>query len=108
MNANSQAKIDEEYLSLMAELGEGPPATKANDTPSQSSAPSNRNQFSIFERNQGPPKAIQAPTPAPAPAPIQQPPPRMPQPPNWNGGQPAIPPLPPGGSFVRDLFNGFA
>lgn len=31
VNANSQAKIDEEYLSLMAELGEGPPATKGKD-----------------------------------------------------------------------------
>lgn len=36
VNANSTAKIDEEYLSLMAELGEGPPATKGNDTSSQS------------------------------------------------------------------------
>lgn len=58
---------------------------------------SNRNQFSIFERNQGPMKAIAAPQ-------NQQPPPRMPPqpPPNWNGGQPPmpVPPLPPGGSFV--------
>lgn len=58
---------------------------------------SNRNQFSIFER-QGPMKAIQS---APNPPPMQQPPPRMPpqqQPPNW---QPMpVPPLPPGGNFV--------
>lgn len=30
-SANSQAKIDEEYLSLMAELGEGPPPSKGKD-----------------------------------------------------------------------------
>lgn len=64
------------------------------------SSSSNRNQFSIFDRNQGPLKAIQQ-APAPTPAPAPAPPPRMPQPPNWNG-QPAmpVPPLPPGGSFV--------
>lgn len=69
------------------------------------SAPTNRNQFSIFDRNQGPMKAIQAPMPTPTPsASMQQPPPRMPQPPqpppSWNGQQSMpVPPLP-GGSFV--------
>lgn len=38
VSANSQAKIDEEYLSLMAELGEGPPANKDSDS-TQTSGP---------------------------------------------------------------------
>lgn len=41
VSANSQAKIDEEYLSLMAELGEAPPASKTKDSDS-SQTQSNR------------------------------------------------------------------
>lgn len=39
VSANSQAKIDEEYLSLMAELGEGPPASKGKDSDSAQTPP---------------------------------------------------------------------
>lgn len=38
-NPNSQAKIDEEYLSLMAELGEGPPVSKSKDSDSPAHTP---------------------------------------------------------------------
>lgn len=67
------------------------------------SAPTNRNQFSIFDRNQGPLKAIAAPVSSQAPQQQQQQQSsRMPQqPPTWNGQQAMPgPPLPPGGSFV--------
>lgn len=61
------------------------------------SSSSNRNQFSIFERNQGPMKAIAAPNPI-----QQQPPPRMPPQQNWNGQPPMPAPLPPPpGPYVR-------
>lgn len=58
-SADDQAKIDEEYMSLMAELGEGmsPSKGKDNDAPQQSQ--SSRNTFSIFDR-QSAPRAITA------------------------------------------------
>ncbi|KRG01535.1 splicing factor 1 isoform X1 [Drosophila mojavensis] len=57
---DSQAKIDEEYMSLMAELGEGPPpsAVKA-DAPT---APQlHRASYSIFDKKPSPMQAIQSP-----------------------------------------------
>lgn len=99
-SADNQAKIDEEYLSLMAELGEGPPPKpKESETPPQTS--SNRSSFSIFDRPSAP-RAI-APPPSSvnnAPTITNQPPPLMnqvppPLPPSnamsWTNSQPPAP-----------------
>lgn len=56
-SADDQAKIDEEYLSLMAELGEGPPPSKTKDNDAAPQTHTNRNSFSIFDR-QSAPRAI--------------------------------------------------
>lgn len=53
-SADDQAKIDEEYLSLMAELGEGPPPSKNKDNDAPQQTQSNRNNFSIFDRPSAP------------------------------------------------------
>lgn len=100
--ADSQAKIDEEYMSLMAELGEGPepppPATeintKSNNMPVIPNIP--RNNFSNLFESKPAPRPIM-----PAAPPVSQPPietrpppgpPAPPQPPNmWP--PPAIPSL---------------
>lgn len=99
-SANSQAKIDEEYMSLMAELGEGPPPkTKEIDPLVQ--AQLNRGSYSIFDRNQTP-RAItntqtsQAVPPPPALPP--GPPPNIPSVMNaatWNSSVQQPPPPPP-------------
>lgn len=127
-SANTQAKIDEEYLSLMAELGEGPPP-KAKDDPLVQ-AQLNRNSYSshsLFERQQTP-RAITN-TPAQPQSPIQPSsvpalppglPPNIPCPtnsaPSWSNvqqpppppppQQPGIPPLmhPPPGNFFSIFF----
>ncbi|XP_030371667.1 splicing factor 1 [Scaptodrosophila lebanonensis] len=57
---DSQAKIDEEYMSLMAELGEGPPPSvpKADAQP----APTlHRSSYSIFDKKPSQMQAIQSP-----------------------------------------------
>lgn len=96
-SADDQAKIDEEYMSLMAELGEGPPP-KPKD--SESGAPqttSNRSSFSIFDRPSAPRSICPAPNmpqntsvapPSHQSSNSQVPPPLPP----WNGNQP--PPMP--------------
>lgn len=61
---NSQSNIDEEYLSLMAELGEGPPPPKEKHEKSHHEG-RRHNPFSIFDRNNSAPKAIAAPPPPP-------------------------------------------
>lgn len=82
-SANAQAKIDEEYLSLMAELGEGPPPKQKEIDPLVQ-AQLSRGNYSLFDRPAAQPRAIQAPPP------IQPP---------WNSQQnappPPIPPLMP-------------
>ncbi|XP_064550928.1 splicing factor 1 isoform X1 [Drosophila montana] len=57
---DTQAKIDEEYMSLMAELGEGPPPSAAKaDTPV---APQlHRASYSIFDKKPSQMQAIQSP-----------------------------------------------
>lgn len=82
-SANAQAKIDEEYLSLMAELGEGPvQKSKDNDatqsTTTNTTLQMNRPNFSVFERSTAPPRAITA-----APSNAVPPPPLPP----WNPSQ---------------------
>lgn len=51
-NTDSQAKIDEEYLSLMAELGEGPPPKK--DAEPAPSTHNSRNTNNLFDRPMAP------------------------------------------------------
>ncbi|XP_055921713.1 splicing factor 1 [Eupeodes corollae] len=85
---DSQAKIDEEYMSLMAELGEGPtPQKTASDPLAQ--AHLNRG-YSLFDTKASQPKAIAAP-PSMTQPPMQSTPMN---PPSWmsNGAMP-LPPL---------------
>ncbi|ALC46297.1 SF1 [Drosophila busckii] len=56
---DSQAKIDEEYMSLMAELGEGPPPNAKNDTPPTPQL--HRASYSIFDKKPTQLQAIQSP-----------------------------------------------
>uniref|UniRef100_A0A336LHZ0 Branchpoint-bridging protein n=1 Tax=Culicoides sonorensis TaxID=179676 RepID=A0A336LHZ0_CULSO len=93
--ADSQAKIDEEYMSLMAELGEGPdPAAAApgtgdatkNNMPVIPNIP--RNNFSnLFESKPAPRPIMPAPT-------EQRPPPGPPLPPQPPNVWPSAPPPP--------------
>lgn len=57
---DSQAKIDEEYMSLMAELGEGPPPS-AVKTDAPSTPQLHRASYSIFDKKPSPMQAIQSP-----------------------------------------------
>ncbi|KAH8312146.1 hypothetical protein KR044_009596 [Drosophila immigrans] len=57
---DSQAKIDEEYMSLMAELGEGPPPSAPK--PEAPAAPQlHRASYSIFDKKPAQMQAIQSP-----------------------------------------------
>ncbi|KAH8351110.1 hypothetical protein KR084_004259 [Drosophila pseudotakahashii] len=61
---DSQAKIDEEYMSLMAELGEGPPPAAASskpDPPANSGPQLHRASYSIFDKKPSQMQAIQSP-----------------------------------------------
>lgn len=81
--SNNQAKIDEEYLSLMAELGEVPPEAiqQQQKPPEPPVAPSKpysifdnpRSQFENSNRNQAPrPSQMCAPPPSQPPPPWSQ------------------------------------
>ena len=100
--ANNQAKIDEEYMSLMAELGEAPPPDAQIVPPQQMNRP-----FAIFEpRSLGPPRPLMAPPQQqvyPPQMPMQVPPSVPPMPPHtmapWNqppppGNDNMVPPPP--------------
>ncbi|KAK9693916.1 Zinc knuckle [Popillia japonica] len=81
-----KAKIDEEYMSLMAELGEGPPPPPAAPdfllkSGGIGAAPPRKNTISMFDPSQMTP-----------PRPLMPPPPSMMAPPNGMG---SIPPPPP-------------
>lgn len=78
--SNNQAKIDEEYLSLMAELGEVQPQ-EAPSQPREPVQPANR-PYSIFDnpRHQAPRQQICS---APNPPPIVQ----SSVPPPWHQNQ---------------------
>jgi splicing factor 1 len=82
--SNNQAKIDEEYMSLMAELGEVPPGNQNEGTTVQQP---NRS-FNIFENR-----------PTQAPRPLMAPPPPLMggsqgnAPPPWSQNQPPQPTL---------------
>ncbi|XP_055625042.1 splicing factor 1 isoform X2 [Toxorhynchites rutilus septentrionalis] len=104
---DNQAKIDEEYLSLMAELGEGPPP----DTTNQSSSTHTRPSYGLFEPRQAPRPLMQAQAPpipttsAPMPHPMAQwshpalaPVPGPPPPPPQMMGSWGQQPPPPGGA----------
>lgn len=96
-----KAKIDEEYMSLMAELGEGPPPEQQNGTNSTQ----RKTSFNIFEPQMAP-RPLMAPPPMASnamPMPMNgMPPPPWSGPPNmpWPPGPPGImpPPPPPGAS----------
>lgn len=102
-NANSQAKIDEEYLSLMAELGEGPPP-KAKD--SDSGPPQNnhhRNTNNLFDRPSVPRAITSGPMNPPQP---NNPPWHVPPPPQHAPQYVAMPPPPmPPPVWVSETFN---
>jgi splicing factor 1 len=79
----NQAKIDEEYLSLMAELGEVQPQD-APVAPREPIQPTSR-PYNIFDtpRNQAPRQQICAPPPPSQPPPIMQ----SSVPPPWHQNQ---------------------
>lgn len=97
----SASNIDEEYLSLMAELGEGPPPT--SEKPRNERHHERRNPFSMFDRNAAP-KAIAA---APPPPPMNA----VPPPPSHQMSVPPVPPpnyaqpIPPPPQFVSIFFS---
>ncbi|KAG4067801.1 hypothetical protein HA402_010487 [Bradysia odoriphaga] len=89
-SSNVQAKIDEEYLSLMAELGEGPVPAKTKEIDPLVQAQLSRGNYSLFDRPSAP-KAIAAPPSVTPPWNSQQ---NMNIPPLMQGTQ-APPPGPP-------------
>ncbi|XP_059613140.1 splicing factor 1 [Phlebotomus argentipes] len=81
-SSNAQAKIDEEYMSLMAELGEGPPADVSKREMVQ------HPRYGLFDQRPSHPRSLMAPPPPP-----------------WNQSQMGMtppplmgPPVPPGGT----------
>lgn len=117
--AGTQAKIDEEYMSLMAELGEGPDPGLSSEMPTISNTAPRSNFSNLFDRpSQQAPRPIMAPqcemnhqawNSAPPPPGMGNPPPPLmsnppvpginaplslmpPAPPNqWNSQQPSPP-----------------
>lgn len=98
-----KAKIDEEYMSLMAELGEGPPPSQNKDNDRQRRSFNSSSNTGLFDR-QMQPRAIMAPPP---PAVMHTPPQMIPNslpPPPWNAPMEKVPaaaqalpqPAPPG------------
>ncbi|XP_029177134.1 splicing factor 1-like [Nylanderia fulva] len=85
--AGDKAKIDEEYMSLMAELGEGPPPDRSKT--GQARQTPNPNYPGLFDRQQ-PPRALMAAPAHPPPQMMQggpmMPPPGMAPPPPWSQG----------------------
>lgn len=97
-SSNVQAKIDEEYLSLMAELGEGPVPAKTKEIDPLVQAQLSRGNYSLFDRPSAP-KAIAAPPSITPPWNSQQNmniPPLMAGPPQAPPGPPPplMPPMP--------------
>ncbi|XP_046673760.1 splicing factor 1-like isoform X1 [Homalodisca vitripennis] len=92
-----KAKIDQEYMSLMAELGEGPPPpakTTADETASTTSRFTSRPATGVLFDRRLTPRAITAPPP-PATQTLPTPPQLIPNtlpPPPWNPQQPPIAP----------------
>ncbi|CAG9818159.1 unnamed protein product [Phaedon cochleariae] len=87
-----RAKIDEEYLSLMAELGEGPPPGCPGERQGNGGHPRKATGFNIFD-GQMAPRPLMAPPMAGPPMPLMG----MPTLP-WAAGPPSMPwpPAPPG------------
>ncbi|XP_076277928.1 splicing factor 1 isoform X2 [Lasioglossum baleicum] len=83
-----KAKIDEEYMSLMAELGEGPPPDRSKSGQQRQPNP-NPNYPGLFDRQQAP-RALMAAPAHPPPQMMQggpmMPPPGM-APPPWSQGE---------------------
>ncbi|GBP47432.1 Splicing factor 1 [Eumeta japonica] len=105
----NKAKIDEEYMSLMAELGEAPPGTMGmSPGPGMgmgAGVPPGPRRFGPYGPGPGAPRAIMAPPASLPPPPAAFPPPPPPQPAPWlAASQPpppgsvntSIPPLMPG------------
>lgn len=99
--AGDKAKIDEEYMSLMAELGEGPPppGTVMNGTPQKKTTAS----INMFEQQMTPRPLMPPPIPNPmmhASMNGMAPPPWPTHNMTWQPGPPGImpPPPPPGAS----------
>ncbi|XP_028050811.1 splicing factor 1 isoform X1 [Monomorium pharaonis] len=86
--AGDKAKIDEEYMSLMAELGEGPPPDRSKTGQNRPNPNPNPNYPGLFDRQQ-PPRALMAAPAHPPPQMMQggpmMPPPNM-APPPWSQG----------------------
>ncbi|KAK7867354.1 hypothetical protein R5R35_008902 [Gryllus longicercus] len=110
--AGDKNKIDEEYMSLMAELGEGPPPNRENDgaagaggTGGIGSTPKfGPRRTGIFDRQMAP-RAIMAPPPRVDPVQMPTPPQLIPNslpPPPWS---PSVPPVtkPPGSEMMPNL-----
>lgn len=134
-SANESRKIDQEYMSLMAELGEGPPPDSLDNNRNDRNRTDNRfnrTGNSVFDRQQGPIKALMAPEnsiptppsliqgtlPPPPWAPnqtvahpqtgLQAPPPGVPTmapPPIWPPGTQAAQPPPPPPPLLPWLSN---
>ncbi|EDS26537.1 zinc finger protein [Culex quinquefasciatus] len=84
---NNQAKIDEEYMSLMAELGEGPPPETNNHHHSGSASRS----YGLFESRPAPRPLMATPH---LPPQQHHAPPTPPQPPMNHWSHQAMPPIP--------------
>lgn len=93
-SANAQAKIDEEYMSLMAELGEGPPP-KAKEVDPLVQAQLNRNSYSLFDRPQAPRAITSTQTSQPVAPALPPGPPPATSAQSWNSSNSQHPPLPP-------------
>ncbi|KAJ8976956.1 hypothetical protein NQ317_010153, partial [Molorchus minor] len=102
-----KAKIDEEYLSLMAELGEAPPPDQQNNMVANNIP--RKTSYNIFETQMAPRPLMAPPMPANTmPMPMSgMPPPPWTAPPNmgWPPAPPGImpPPPPPGASSPPQL-----
>ncbi|XP_004536583.1 splicing factor 1 [Ceratitis capitata] len=97
---DSQAKIDEEYMSLMAELGEGPPPSAPKATVDPLAQVHLNRGYSLFDKKpaqtlaiQAPPPTIAQPVPTTVPPPMHTGPPPPPIPPTWGGSAAPMPPL---------------
>ncbi|XP_051153230.1 splicing factor 1-like [Leptopilina boulardi] len=88
--AGDKAKIDEEYMSLMAELGEGPPPDRSKTAQRPNNSIPSTNYPGLFDRQQAPRALMAAPAHPPPQmmqgGPMMPPPGMAPPPPPWSQG----------------------
>lgn len=98
--ASEKTKIDEEYMSLMAELGEGPPPDRSKTQNNQNRSATNTPSSypGLFDRQQTPRALMAAPAHPPPGMMSQTGPPQMmaPPPPGMGPPPPGMGPPPPG------------